>query len=135
MRPARCVVRTAMHIGSGNNQSGVKRFTGYDFSSLGIAVVSVYQTDAAFGAFTAGTEMSDYADRIKGAGLFLSAAALGLTPSVLAKLGFGLGSHVQAIGFFAADIFGVASGVIAFFLGHGKCGIGFGQPHGVAALV
>jgi hypothetical protein len=49
-----------------NNESsknGVERFTGYDFSSLGASAVSVFQTGAAFGMFTAGTETSDYADR------------------------------------------------------------------------
>jgi len=43
-----------------NNASslnGIDRFTGYDFSSLGNAnAVNVYQTAAAFGIFTAGTE-------------------------------------------------------------------------------
>jgi len=46
-----------------SSQNGVERFTGYDFTSLGATAVSVYQTDAAFDAFVAGTEMSDYADR------------------------------------------------------------------------
>jgi hypothetical protein len=52
-----------------NNASslnGIDRFTGYDFSSLGNAnAVNVYQTAAAFGIFTAGTEAADYADRSK----------------------------------------------------------------------
>jgi hypothetical protein len=49
-----------------NNASslnGIERFTGFDFSSLGSSVVNVFQTGAAFGIFTAGTETADYADR------------------------------------------------------------------------
>jgi hypothetical protein len=46
-----------------SSKNGVERFTGYDFSSLGASAVSVFQTGAAFGMFTAGTESSDYADR------------------------------------------------------------------------
>lgn len=45
------------------SKNGVERFTGYDFSSLGASAVSVFQTGAAFGIFTTGTEISDYADR------------------------------------------------------------------------
>jgi len=43
--------------------NGVDRMTGYDFSSLGSSAVSVFQTGAAFGIFTAGTEASNDADR------------------------------------------------------------------------
>jgi hypothetical protein len=43
--------------------NGIERFTGYDFGSLGTANVEVFQTGAAFGIFTAGTESSDGADR------------------------------------------------------------------------
>lgn len=44
--------------------NGVERFTGYDFSSLeGNTPVNVYQTSSAFGIFTAGSEIADYADR------------------------------------------------------------------------
>jgi hypothetical protein len=49
-----------------NNTSavnGVDRFTGYDFSSLGASVMSVFQTSAAFDMFTAGTVASTNADR------------------------------------------------------------------------
>ncbi|QTN29355.1 PEP-CTERM sorting domain-containing protein [Rhodoferax sp. AJA081-3] len=45
------------------SKNGVERFTGWDFSALGSGAVSVFQTNAAFGAFTSGTEPSDYADR------------------------------------------------------------------------
>jgi hypothetical protein len=43
--------------------NGIERFTGWNFSALGSSVVNVYQTGSAFGIFTAGTEVSDYADR------------------------------------------------------------------------
>jgi hypothetical protein len=43
--------------------NGLERFTGYDFGSIGASAVSVYQTSAAFGIFTLGTETSDKADR------------------------------------------------------------------------
>ncbi|MEY4346175.1 MAG: hypothetical protein RL032_2007 [Pseudomonadota bacterium] len=46
-----------------NSKNGIERFTGYDFSLLGASAVNVYQTSAAFGIFTAGTEFSDGADR------------------------------------------------------------------------
>lgn len=45
------------------SNTGIERFTGYDFSGLGSSVISVFQTSAAFGIFTTGTETSDYADR------------------------------------------------------------------------
>lgn len=44
-------------------QNGVERFTGFDFSSLSASAMSVFQTGAAFGIFSAGTELSDNADR------------------------------------------------------------------------
>ena len=45
------------------SRNGVERFSGWDFSARGNSVVDVFQTNAAFGAFTVGTEKSDYADR------------------------------------------------------------------------
>jgi hypothetical protein len=49
-----------------NNASsvnGIERFTAADFSSLGTSAVSVFQTSAAFGIFTAGIEEAENADR------------------------------------------------------------------------
>lgn len=43
--------------------NGIERFTGWDFTSLGTNVVDVFQTGTAFGIFTAGSEVSEYADR------------------------------------------------------------------------
>jgi hypothetical protein len=48
---------------SSTSKNGIERFTGYDFSSLGAGPVSVFQTAAAFGIFSAGTEFADGADR------------------------------------------------------------------------
>jgi hypothetical protein len=46
-----------------SSKNGLERFSMYDFSSLGATNVDVFQTGAAFGIFTAGTETSDGADR------------------------------------------------------------------------
>jgi hypothetical protein len=51
-----------------SSKNGIERFSAYDFSLLGATAVNVYQTAAAFGIFTAGTESADYADRT-GAGV------------------------------------------------------------------
>jgi hypothetical protein len=48
---------------SETSQNGVERITGYDFSSLGDSVVSIFQNGSSFGVFTLGTELSDTADR------------------------------------------------------------------------
>jgi hypothetical protein len=45
------------------SQTGIERLIGFDYSSLGSSTVNVFQTSAAFGIFTAGTEHSDGADR------------------------------------------------------------------------
>lgn len=45
------------------SRNGVERFSAWDFSALGNSVVTVFQTTASNGFFTAGTEPSDYADR------------------------------------------------------------------------
>jgi hypothetical protein len=69
------IARTAVYdTGSGldfyyqfsNNsasKTGIERLTGYDFSTLGSSVISVYQTSSAFGIFTTGTETADGSDR------------------------------------------------------------------------
>lgn len=45
------------------SSTGIERFTGYDYSILGSSIINVFQTSAAFGIFTTGTETADYADR------------------------------------------------------------------------
>ncbi|MGQ2965519.1 hypothetical protein [Methylophilus sp.] len=49
-----------------DSHSGVHRFTGFDFSSLGASLVNVYQTANGFGSFANGTVASDNADRSHG---------------------------------------------------------------------
>ena len=46
-----------------SSKNGVERFTGFDYSSLGASVISVFQTGTGFGIFSNGSEQSDYADR------------------------------------------------------------------------
>lgn len=43
--------------------TGLERFAAFDFSALAPTPIDVYQTSAAFGIFSAGTEYADYADR------------------------------------------------------------------------
>jgi hypothetical protein len=78
-----------------NNESsknGVERFTGYDFSALGSSAVDVYQTNAAFGIFTAGTETSDYADRTG-----LGVIGFSFIPNGFSKVNPGTTSFTQII--------------------------------------
>ncbi len=90
--------------------NGIERFTGWDFSALGNSVVDVYQTNAAFGAFTAGTEKSDYADRT-------SAGVIGFNfiADQHSKVGPGTTSFVQVIRTnartFQAGNFGLLDGI------------------------
>jgi hypothetical protein len=46
-----------------SSANGIERFSGYNFSALNGAPISVFQVSGAFGMFAAGTENSDYADR------------------------------------------------------------------------
>jgi len=46
-----------------SSQNGIERLTGFDFSSLGASVATIFQTSAAFDIFVTGTESSNYADR------------------------------------------------------------------------
>jgi len=72
--------------------NGLERFTGYNFSSLGASAVSVYQTDAAFDLFVAGTERSDYADR----GPF-GVIGFNFVPNGASKINPGTSSFTQII--------------------------------------
>jgi hypothetical protein len=93
-----------------SSKNGVERFTGYDFSSLGAAIVRVYQTDAAFGAFTAGTEMADYADRSA-----LGVVGFSFVPNGQSKINPGTTSFTQILRTDARDYqpgnFGLLNGV------------------------
>lgn len=90
--------------------NGLVRFTGYDFSSLGAATVNVYQTGAAFGIFTAGTETSDYADR-DGAGVI----GFNFVPNGNSKINPGTTSFTQIVRTnaraFKAGNFGLLDGI------------------------
>jgi hypothetical protein len=75
-----------------SSKNGIERFTGYDFSSLGASVMSVFQTGAAFGMFTAGTETSDYADRTA-----LGVIGFNFVPNAHSKINPGTTSFTQII--------------------------------------
>jgi hypothetical protein len=74
------------------SDTGVERFSAYDFSSLGVADVDVYQTNEAFGIFTAGTETSNFADRTD-----LGVIAFSFVPDGLSKINPGMTSYTQII--------------------------------------
>jgi len=46
-----------------SSQNGIELLAAWDFSSLGVSQVNVFQTATAFGIFVNGTESSDGADR------------------------------------------------------------------------
>jgi hypothetical protein len=72
--------------------NGIERFTGYNFSSLGDSAVNVFQTAAAFGIFSAGTESSDYADRTN-----LGVIGINFVPNGNSKINPGTTSFTQII--------------------------------------
>lgn len=49
-------------VNNATSVNGISRLTGYDFSSLGDSVLSVFQTNAAMDIFTVGTKASGRAD-------------------------------------------------------------------------
>lgn len=71
---------------------GVERFTGSDFSGLGFDIVDVYQTNAAFDIFVAGSEESNYADRTN-AGII----GFSFVPDSSSPINPGLSSFTQII--------------------------------------
>lgn len=75
-----------------SSQNGLERFSMYDFSSLGATAVDVFQTGAAFGIFTAGTETSDGADRT-GMGVI----GFSFIPNMQSKINPGTTSFTQII--------------------------------------
>jgi hypothetical protein len=93
-----------------SSKNGIERFTGYDFSSLGASAVSVFQTSAAFGMFTAGTETSDYADRTA-----LGVIGFNFIPNAHSKVNPGTTSFTQIIRTNARDYtvgnFGLLDGI------------------------
>jgi hypothetical protein len=79
-------------VNSADSVNGIERFTGYNFSSLGTANVDVYQTGAAFGIFTTGTEISDVADRTG-----LGVIGFNFLPTTNSKINPGTTSYTQII--------------------------------------
>lgn len=75
-----------------NSQNGLERFSMYDFSSLGASTVDVFQTGAAFGIFTAGTETSDGADRTN-----FGVIGFSFIPNTNSKINPGTTSFTQII--------------------------------------
>lgn len=93
-----------------SSKNGVERFTAFDFSSLGTTAVDVYQTNAAFGIFVAGTELSDYADRSTS-----NVIGFSFVPNGASKIGPGTTSFTQIIRTnaysFTAGNFGILNGI------------------------
>jgi hypothetical protein len=75
-----------------SSKNGIERFTGYDFSSMGATTLNVFQTGAAFGMFTTGTESSDYADRTP-----LGVIGFNFVPNAHSKINPGTTSFTQII--------------------------------------
>lgn len=91
--------------------NGVARFTGFNFSNLGVNAVDVYQTDSAFGIFTVGTEMAANADRTN-----LGVIGFNFVPeNGLSKVNPGTTSFTQIIRtnarFYQEGNFGLLNGV------------------------
>lgn len=98
--------------------NGIERFSAWNFSALGSAAVSVFQTNAAFGAFTVGTEQSDYADRT-GYGVI----GFNFIANDQSKINPGTTSYVQVIRTnartFEAGNFGLLDGIADNAKGYG----------------
>ncbi len=77
---------------SATSINGVERFAAFDFSALGSSAISVYQTGAAFGIFTKGTESADYADRT-----LLGVVGFSFVPNTASKINPGTTSFTQII--------------------------------------
>ncbi len=93
--------------------NGIERFTGYDFGSLGVAgAVSVYQTAAAFGIFSAGTSTADGADRTS-----LGVIGFSFSPDFHSKILPGTTSYTEIVRtdarHYVAGNFGLLDGIAA----------------------
>lgn len=101
-----------------NSVHGVERFTGSDFTALDVGIVNVYQTNAAFDIFVAGTEESDYADRTI-AGII----GFSFVPNNLSPINPGLTSFTQII---RTDAREYTAGNFGLLNGYGDNATGFG---------
>jgi len=75
-----------------SSSTGVERFSAYDFSTIGVLDVDVYQTASGFGDFIAGTEKSDFADRTA-----QGVIAFSFVPNTNSKINPGKTSYTQII--------------------------------------
>jgi hypothetical protein len=90
--------------------NGVERFTAFDFRDLNTQVMDVFQTSAAFGIFTTGTEFSDNADRTS-----LGVVGFSFVPNGNSKINPGTTSYTQIIRtnarHFEVGTFGLIDGI------------------------
>lgn len=95
-----------------SSQNGIDRIIGFDFSSLGVSAVDVYQTAAGFGIFVDGTEFSDYADRTTP-----GVIGFNFVPNGNSKVMPGTSSYIQIIRTTATQYqsgnFGIIDGIAA----------------------
>jgi PEP-CTERM motif len=96
---------------SSSSLNGIERFSAYDFGAVGSdTVLNVYQTAAAFGIFTAGTEAADYADRSR-----LGVIGFSFVPNGASKVNPGTTSYTTIIRTDARDYepghFGLLDGI------------------------
>ncbi|MGZ8252996.1 MAG: PEP-CTERM sorting domain-containing protein [Methylophilaceae bacterium] len=75
-----------------SSKSGIERFSAYDYSSLGVTAVDVFQTATGFGIFTNGTENSNYADRT-----LAGVIGFNFVPDGFSKIAPGTTSFIQII--------------------------------------
>lgn len=94
-----------------SSATGIERFAGFNYGSLGSTAINVYQTGAAFGVFVAGTEMSDNADRSD------SVVGFSFIPNGSSKIYPGTTSFIQIVRTNATDYtsgnFGILDGYSA----------------------
>lgn len=75
-----------------SSDNGVERFSAFDYDSLGLANVEIFQTNAAFDIFVTGSEQSDGADRTA-----LGVIGMSFVPNGLSKINPGTSSYTQII--------------------------------------
>jgi len=75
-----------------SSQNGLERFSAYDFTSLGVTAIDVFQTATGFGIFTNGTENSNYADRTTS-----GVIGFNFVPDGTSKIAPGTTSFIQII--------------------------------------
>jgi len=114
-----------------SSATGIERFATFNYGTLGNTAFNVYQTSAAFGVFTAGTEVSDNADR--------SASVVGFSfvPNGSSKIYPGTTSFTQII---RTDAKGYTSGNFGILDGYSANAVAFAplpvpEPESFAMLL